>query len=369
MTVVDELVAPGEDPWGDPWDDPAALIKAQISAAVAEAFSLVTRLGQEQRETLYAMSMSKIGGCTAQAAHRIAGTPPSDPHRAVEGENRQANLGTWAHEGFLPVLAKVLGGGAATEVKIIMRAGDDQVPGSADLIWPAGKMIIDLKTLHPAKGTRVGTLGAYRSHRLQVGGYALGAVQNGYDIQWVVWIYMDRESGQEWVVVEEWTDAYALEVLERMWLLQELAKDPDSAPREGPLIECAGCPWHVRCLGEDTPPPGRRDPLPVHDDPETAEIMLDYQRARSAVTDLEKQKEFLRFLIERREMGRYGALEWEITDPEGFVPDKDAAVAWMEERGYPVPQRPKTGTFQLRVARDPAKKKPRKRPAVPPRKD
>jgi hypothetical protein len=326
-------------PQGDAGTDASAdTVTETLTGAVAAAFGRHARRQQLARADPYALTMSKLGGCTKEAAYRLAGTPVSDPQRPLR-ESRQAALATWEHAGLLPELAAILGGTTRHEVDLRLSAGDDVILGRADLIWPEGKTLVDLKTLHSAKLNRVASSARpYVAHRLQVGGYALAAVQAGLAIEWAAWAYMDRESGEDRILAARFDDAFALEVLERVWEIQRWRRNPDEAPREGPLVVCADCPWHLRCLGEPVDPAPARHPLPRYDDPQTAFWLRRYDEARAQITELQKRRDFARAMFTRRPPGVYGDLEWEVTDPPPGSGDD--------------PQKPRKGRLVVRAARD-----------------
>ncbi|MEU6932776.1 hypothetical protein AB0A05_26875 [Streptomyces sp. NPDC046374] len=228
--------------------DDADDVGAAIDKAVVDAYRLITAEAQGARPDVFGLSMSGLGGCRKQAAYRAAGTRPSDPD-LIQGENRAANHGTAIHKVLLPALARVLPGGGRHEVPVLLADGSTTgIPGTLDLAWR--DVIVDVKTVGEHKLDRALARGETFEHRMQVGGYALA-----HGARWVVWLYIDRATGQAGRIVEEFDAGFRAEVLQRVWEIQQLAESPDHAPRDehGPGLSyaCDDCPWLRRCWGRD----------------------------------------------------------------------------------------------------------------------
>ncbi|MFR9675875.1 hypothetical protein [Streptomyces sp. TR02-1] len=350
-------------------------VAGAVHGLVRDAFTAYTRYHQKKQEQegkLFGLRMSSLGGCVRECAYRLSGTEPSDSELALDGENRAANVGTWIHEGLLPWMAAVAGN-AGYEVKVSLRAGKDTVPGSLDLFVYIDGVLIDLKT-----GME------YDAHRMQVGGYALACQQDPdrETPRWVVWLQLDRTDRQvrEKVVVEEWTEDYALEVLEHVWDIQRHAKAPDEAPRwdaferpmRGPGLSyvCDGCPWLRRCWGEKAEPgqPGAQAVL-AKDDPAVAGMLHRFSVHRSGESEDRGLKEFFRHAATGggRKPGTYtgpdGTYEFWF-GKQGSTPDLDQIRSHYRRWGIPVPMKPTAGKLHVKAIPDGTagkKPKPRKR--------
>lgn len=317
----------------------AAELGDQLAAAVIEAFAAYTKQVQSQRDDLYALTMSGLGGCTRQAAYRVARTEPSE--ELVYGPMREANIGTMIHLGLLPHMALLLGG--EDEIDLVLKTEHLTITGRTDLYLPRHRAIGDLKTVGMYKFTALGDT-ANRAHRLQVAGYALAAIQAGKQIDWIAWIYLDRSSGAEHVVVEPWSDELVELVESRCAELAVYGQDPEAAPRDergpGLSVICDSCPWLRTCWGEDARPGeigAQRILAHDHEGVERALRMYDEARAREA--EAKADKEFARAMFSGYETGKYGEFEWGWSAAGKDTDDKDAAVALLAQAGIPVPQK------------------------------
>lgn len=334
--------------------DPAAMTAEQLgqrlASAVGEAFRAYTTAAQQAREDLYALTMSGLGGCTRQAAYRIARTPPSEPLR--HGEMREADIGTMIHEGLLPHMALLLGG--TEEVPVVLRSGSLTIKGRTDLYSQELAAVIDLKTVGIYK---FGALAedVNRSHRYQVAGYAQAVIQSGRAVDWIAWVYLDRSSGAEHVIVEPWTAELEALVADRCQELETFAEDPSAAPRDerGPGLSyvCDGCPWLRECWGEDAEPGvvGAQRIL-AHDHAGVAQALALYDAARAKEKAALADKEFARAMFSGYDPGSYG--EWQFTWANASrAPDKDAAVRLLAQAGIPIPTKPTNRRLIVRRSR------------------
>ena len=327
----------------------AADVAELVGGAVGEAFVAFTTERQLEREDLLAFTMSGLGGCRRQAAYRIARVPPSE--EMTFGELREANLGTMIHTGLLPHLAKILGG--SDEVSVTLRSGTLVVDGRSDLYSARYALCGDLKTQSPYKWVTVGDV-AIPAHRLQVSGYGCALEQGGKAVRWIAWIYLDRSSGDDRIVVEEFTDELRVTVEQRCAELQLLAEAPDAAPRDerGPGLSliCDGCPWLRACWGPDA----RRGEVGaqrvlVQDDAAAEEALGFYDEARARERAAAEDKEFARAMLADRPPGVYGPWELGWTRP-GRTADKDAAVTLLADAGIDVPQKVTSAKFVVKRA-------------------
>lgn len=326
----------------------AVEIGERLHDAVGAAFTRFTEASQAQRDDVYALTMSGLGGCTRQAAYRLAKTPPSN--EAGPAQMREANIGTMIHTGLLPHLALLLGG--TEEIDVELTVDDLRIKGRADLLAQPLRLLGDLKTVGAYKFGLIGDSALY-GHRLQVAGYALAAVQAGTAIDWIAWLYLDRSSGADHIVVEPWTDDLVDLVEQRCAELATYASDPEAAPRDergpGLSVICDGCPWLRACWGEDAEPGvvGAQRIL-VRDHDGVSQALALYDAARAAKKQAEADQEFARAMFADYEPGSYGEFEFGWSSA-AEVADKDAAVALLAQAGIPVPR--KRGTRRLIVKR------------------
>jgi hypothetical protein len=316
----------------------AAELADLLTAAINDAFTAYTAHAQSQRDDLYALTMSGLGGCTRQAAYRVARTEPSE--ELVFRPMREANIGTMIHLGLLPHLAELLGG--REEIAVELGTSALTIKGRSDLYVPGLRLVADLKTVGLY---RFGMLGdtASRAHRLQVAGYAMAVIQSGQEVDWIAWLYVDRSSGAEHIVVEQWCDDLVELVESRCEELTMFAETPDAAPRDerGPGLSyvCDSCPWLRTCWGEDARPGevGAQKIL-ARDHGGVERALKLYDDARAREKEAASDKEFARAMFSDYETGKYGEFEFGWSSA-GEAADKDAAVALLAQAGIPVPRK------------------------------
>lgn len=322
----------------------------RLAGAVVEAFIDYTTAAQSAREDLYALTMSGLGACTRQAAYRLARTEPTE--KLTFAPMREANIGTMIHEGLLPRMALLLGG--TEEIPVEMTAAGLTIKGRSDLYIEDLATVADLKTVGVYKFGGL-TDNVNRSHRLQVAGYALGVRQSRRPVDWIGWIYLDRSSGAEHVIVEPFTDDLVRLVEDRCAALATFAEDPDSAPRDerGPGLSliCDSCPWLRACWGPDAEPGvvGAQKIL-AHDHDGVARALTLYDDARVREREAAADKEFAKAMFSGYDPGQYG--DWSFAwSAAGEVDDKDAAVALLEQAGIPVPRKRTTRRLIVKRSR------------------
>ncbi len=297
------------------------------------------------------LTMSGLGGCTRAAAYQIAGTPPSDV--VVAEEARQAMLGTWIHEHLLPSLGDLLhadGSPAVVEEPVELHAASETIRGTLDLATDA--VVWDLKSVREWRLGGVRRRGTYSEHRVQVLGYALARYQAGYPVRWVVWLYIDRSTGQVHVEVEEFTNAAALSVINRVGEIRFFADDnPDLAPRRsvagdrrnalrgpGLSFQCDRCPWLRRCWGDDAVPgvTGAQKSVAATDAGIEYALAL-YERGAEGESGGKSDKEFAKLILAEVPDGVYGAWEYRHGRP-GSQRDWQEVERHYAELGMDVPK-------------------------------
>lgn len=322
-------------------------VAAELRSAVPAAFSKFSR---DRARDPRILSMSGIGGCTRAAAYRVAGVEPTDLD--LSDEARAANLGTWEHEGLLPHLAAVLPGGATIEQKTRLRAAGLDIPGHLDLRWRTA--VVDLKTVGEHRLTGVRRAAApYWDHRVQVFGYCLGEHQAGRPVSHAGWLYMDRANGDAEIVVEPFTNAAAMMVIDRIAEIVQYADDPEEAPRDergpGLSIICNGCPFLRRCWGPDAVPEhiGPQARL-VRNDPDAIAAMAEYDDARQRESDGKRDKAFAAAKLSRTKFGQYGPWKYN-RNRDGEQLDQKGAATLIRSLGHEPPMTPKRGALVLKL--------------------
>lgn len=329
-------------------------VEAWLSPAVDAAFRAYTAEAQGQRDDLYALTMSGLGGCTRHAAYRISRTPPSE--EMVFTEMREANIGTMIHEGLLPHLATIVQG--TDEIAVVLRLSGLEIHGRSDLVVAGAAVVADLKTVGSYKFAALDPSTVNRAHRLQVAGYATAVRQAGGDVRWIAWIYLDRASGQHEIVVEEFGDELVALVEQRCAELALFAEDPEAAPREergpGLSIICDGCPWLRTCWGEgaEAGVVGAQKIL-AHDNAGVAKALELYDDARAREKEATADKEFARAMFSERDPGAYGGYQFGWSAGSKTTDDKDAAVRLLAEVGIPIPQKTVGRRLIVKRARQP----------------
>lgn len=327
--------------------DELAEVEQRITTATARAFRAETA---SRHRNPHVLGLSGVGTCTRRAAYALAKTPVTDTPPVREA--REANLGTWEHAGLLPRLADQLPG-AQVEVKVILRAAGLELPGHIDLDDLAG--VVDLKTVAAHRLAHIRrTWRPYFHNRVQVSSYALARLQAGRPARWVAYLYMDRASGEVEVVVEPFTNALALEVIDRIAALRAYADGgPDLAPRDerGPGLSfaCDECPWLKRCWGPDAEP-SVVGPQAVSTDPEIIQALADYDDARARESKAKDDKKWALARLSKATYGDYGPFYYgRGRDTE--VTDDRAAEARLVELGEPVPRKGKRGAVQIKLTK------------------
>ncbi|MFJ9719911.1 PD-(D/E)XK nuclease family protein [Streptomyces sp. NPDC101213] len=322
-----------------------------VDDAVKAAFEHVTNELQAARPDVFGLSMSGLGRCRRAAAYALARTEPSDPDLVLHGEKRAAHLGTAVHRMLLPALAHALGG--THEVPVLLADGSvSGIPGILDLWWPSKRAVVDVKTVREYKLDRVLVHGEEYEHRMQVGGYALAQ-----DARWVVWLYLDRSSGQTVRVVEEFGPEFRREVWHRIWEIQKLAETPEYAPRDerGPGLsyQCDGCGWLRRCWGSTarSGESGAQAHIAV-DEPAVEAALAQYAMHRDEEGRHKKLKAFWRAVATGggRKPGTYGRWRYHFTKP-GYGLDQKTIRKDYADRGVEVPVKEEAGRLMVRPAK------------------
>lgn len=239
-------------------------VEAYYSAQVEAAFA---RAAAARRRDPHQLSISQLWRCLRQSAFKLAGTPVDESW--TEAVSRQAEIGTWIHEGFLPELLSVAeAASGAIEQAVLLRAAGLSVPGTYDRYEPDaphGPTVADVKTVGEWRWNQVLDKGVPLEYFGQSAGYSLALIQDKRPVEWLVWIFLNRDSGEEIVKAEPFTPDDAAAVVRRAARIVAAAENPDdpaTAPREapGPSVylkrpwsPCDGCAWLERCWSRPRP--------------------------------------------------------------------------------------------------------------------
>lgn len=370
MTGVD-LALP--DPGIDTTD--ADQLAAFVRALVGAAFK-AENVGRQADHDPTVLSMSGVGGCGKQGAYSeahaaararvAAGEDVEDEYLptdiAAPEEAREAVLGTWIHDHLIPWMVKLvrgLGLHAVGEHRVQLAAGGLTILGTLDLVivFPDGtEVVLDLKSVKEWRLHGVRRHGVYLPHELQVGGYALARRQAGHNVRWVVWIYIDRSTGEVHLEVKPFVNALVLAVVDRLTSIGYHAGRPDLAPREarGPGISlaCDRCPWLQRCWEKGATPGKVGAQRILAATPEGIEAALAlYARALAVESPAVKDKAFAKAIVHSANVpdGTYGDHVLKHGRATEMV-DMDAVEAFYAEHGVDVPKRPKAGAMRVSPA-------------------
>lgn len=337
--------------------DQAEQLAEQMQDLVATAFEWENTRLQEDRDPT-ALTMSGLGGCTRRNAYSLAGVEPSDVHPPEQA--RQALLGTGAHTWFLPALARVvearLGEVCAVEKRVALHAAGITVGGQLDLAY--ANVVVDLKTVreHRLHGVRRrGERGAYDEHRVQVGGYSLAEWQAGRPVEWVVYLYMDRTTGDVYPVAERFDNVAAAAVLDRVQDLTAFAEKPDAAPREGRgpgvSLACDRCPWLKRCWGPAAVACATGPQTQLAETPPGLDEILKLAFVTTGLSSqATRDRDFAKLVLSRTKDGTYGRY----TLSHGRTSDRDDVDAMKQiltDLGIEIPKRSQAGSMYVKLAK------------------
>lgn len=235
-----------------------------LTRALGGAFQHITITRQQARPHVFGLTVDEIDGCTRQAAYRIAATPPTDPGRALSGQERLTNLNHATGQTLLPALSHVLG--ADHHTPVTLHAAGLSIPGIVPLYWPTAAVLAGLTTTPtPATSSRQTTSPPddpglidhphLRPPRIRLTTAALGlaALQARLPVAWLAEINLSRGTGDSHVGIAPMTQLHEQVVERRAAALAHHASNPDQAPTEPRATDdqlnptCARCPWLIRC--------------------------------------------------------------------------------------------------------------------------
>lgn len=315
------------------------------------------------------LSISQIGRCLRQSAFKLAGTPVDEEW--ADRNHRSAELGTWIHLGFLPELASVLeislGDDSEVELRqrmneavarltadddtvsfeepVVLRAAGIELPGTYDLYQPAapyGPTLVDAKSAGEWRWRNVLSTGTPEEYRWQSWGYATALVQDGKPVEWLAWLYLRRDNGDELPRVEPFTPDHALEVIRRVGRIVAAAEDPMAAPREAPgpsaalkrsWSPCDNCAWLRQCWPKAAPGQAPQAVVARERPNGAAHAALTYHRHSVAQSAAKTGMEFARAVL--------------TGVPDGYYPDPEQPT-----QGVKVKRR-KDGAITVTAAKPP----------------
>jgi hypothetical protein len=324
---------------------------------VAAAFAAENTRRQEDRDPTR-LTMSGLGGCTRRNAYAVAGVPASDVHPPEQA--RQALLGTGVHDWYLPALARAIteANGAVCDVekRVALHAAGIEIVGHLDLAYLG--VIVDLKTVreHRLHGVRRrAERGAFDEHQLQVGGYGLAEYQAGRPVENLVYLYMDRTTGEVEPVVQPFDVAAGLAVVDRVTTIVRFAeRDPDAAPREargpGVSLACDRCPWLRRCWGPDARPGETGPQTQLAETPEgLIEVLRLYHAAVGVTSQAAADKDFAKLVLSCTKPGQYGPFNLTRGRP-AEIDDVRAMKDVLTRLGVDIPKTTKAGNTSVKLA-------------------
>lgn len=331
-----------------------------VEQAIADTFREVNTLRQEDRDPTV-LTLSGLGGCTRRNAYAVARVPASDVHPPEEA--RQALLGTGIHDWLLPAMARVITRLISThcdvEKRVALHAAGITVGGHLDLAFD--DVVLDLKTVREHKLHGVRRHGPYGEHRVQVNGYGLAEYQAGRPVRWIVYLYMDRTTGEVLPVAEPFDNAAGLAVIDRVETIVRFATtDPDAAPREargpGVSLACDRCSWLRRCWGPDAKPGKTGPQTQLAATPAgLVEILRLAHAATVAASAANADKEFAKLVLAATPAGQYGPFALS-RGRDGLMDDDAEIKRILGELGIEVPKKTKAGGTYVRLARPDGKK-------------
>jgi hypothetical protein len=314
-----------------------------LTAAIARVDSRRTRSRQK------AIGASDVGICRRRTAYKLAGTPATNTP-----EGLSAMVGTWIHKGYLAVMRKEYG------ARIEVRLASPLVRGHADAVYE--DLVEDGKTKSRFVYAAVQDAGPKLNEWFQLHLYAW-MLRNGFSvdkrrgypqpgekvpIERVRLRFINRDTGESFPVQVPYDPAITAEAIGWIGGVYDKLENggPENVPRDGhgPEVSaiCDWCPfldacWGPALLGPDAP---ARQSLQIRDDVDVEHALAEYDRGRVLASDGEAIKKRERRYLDGTPAGIYGgyALSWSGGKPKS-VPDKDAAVALLEERGIPVPMK------------------------------
>ncbi|WP_372407378.1 hypothetical protein [Streptomyces luteireticuli] len=320
------------------------------------------RMRPRSRQRL--LGPSSIGLCRRRAGYEYHGTWPTD----LDDSARAAILGTWLHEGILPILESAYG--AYTELEVT----NDVLLGHVDAYWPPESLaatlrrpspyacpvgvVEDVKTSSAHALRRLERQGPGDPHLFQVHLYAYllrtGSLHSHPHLPTGVPLpvdvvrlrYVGREYGQVVVHQQPYDEAITDRAL--AWAGEVLAsRQPDDLPRDldgpGLSVICDNCPFKSRCWRLDERPDGEPPQVILADDHDSlVSAVADYAEASAMAAPFRRRMAKARKVLDSAEPGAYGdyQLSWSGGTPKLPQPDVEAMTKILQNLGLSVPTVP-----------------------------
>lgn len=352
-----EQVQPWADSLARPWllaPGPGLLREVLLLAEQTHPRSQQTRPG-----------ISSVGRCRRQAAYGLAGTPPDPAWRP--NPSPAAWVGTWAHQGILPLLKRLLHP-ARIEMPVAWTPAPAAVPlpGRADLYRRRSRLVLDVKVVSPWQLDAARREG-YRTRDLtQVHGYAAALRQMGHPVDYVAVLYVTSatsmaEQDDEGHLHVQPVDEQVISEAVAWWAdVQALSEGVDASPEAmwggrdepgpGLSLACDSCRWLRRCWGADAEP---GSPAAVAISPFDTEAISEAVADYAEGAELERRgaalKKQARAELAEAPPGTYGAwtLSW---GKPGQRVDGAAAAKLLRSMGLPVPMTSTAPSISVRPA-------------------
>jgi hypothetical protein len=340
----------------------AADVAAYYDAKDDDVFA---RAGRERARPVHQLSASGVGRCLKRGAYQVAGTP-TDPGWEEPPPSRAAMAGEAWHEWYLHRLAAECAPVADERIEqpTRIKAAGIELPGRWDFYdvdaqyvhpddradlssvrydpdHPLGAVMYDLKTVGAWKWGQVLEHGLPYEHWIQGLLYAVGEIQRGGQVDWLVWHYVSRDKGEKHYIVRRYTPQRGAEAIARVEAIVRAAANPDLARREerGPsagtkmsFSPCDSCPWLDQCW--PTAAGRARQAAAVAELPGgAAEAVASYAKARAVKSAAEGDQDFFKLLLDGVEPGE-------------VYPDPDGERAWKYSRT-------RTGSVSVRATKRP----------------
>lgn len=183
-------------------------------------------LGTDKRSLQQTIGSSEVGHvCDRRVSYKVHNAPPTNT-KAQGGRLRRA-IGTGVHLMLANVFIDLDKGSGQflVETSVSYRG----IPGTADLVYRMGHVVVDWKTAKKAKIARVRKEGVPRYYQVQAQLYAAGLIARGEDIRHVAVVYIpiDIDNDEDLEQIHVWlapvNQAMADDAVDRLGRLSKVA--------------------------------------------------------------------------------------------------------------------------------------------------